>query len=264
MHPGVGLVKGAHHQSIVREEPAVATNGTFQSSIESAMLALTCDFNSPTDVEGTLGRVTSAAVSIIDGVDYADIMLISDGKARCVAPTDPVMVKLDATQMRHNAGPCLDAAVDASMIRCGDLESDVRWPGFSSEALAAGIRGVLSFQLFTHQGGAGALNLFSSERDSVGAEGVAVGAMLATHAAVVLMSSDRQRQFESALASRDLIGQAKGVLMAKLAVDAVRAFDLIVKQSQNTNTTVVVVAQQIIDAYATVGLDGHQRSRVGR
>jgi len=208
-------------------------------------------------VEGTLGRVTSAAVSIIDGVDYADIMLISDGKARCVAPTDPVMVKLDATQMRHNAGPCLDAAVDDSMIRCGDLESDVRWPEFTAEALAAGIRGVLSFQLFTHLGGAGALNLFSRERESVGPEGMAVGAMLATHAAIVLMTSNRQRQFESALANRDLIGQAKGVLMAKHAVDAVRAFDLIVKQSQNTNTTVRVVAQQVIDAYAPAKLDAN-------
>ena len=221
------------------------------------MLALTRDFITTTDLDCTLSRVTSAAVAIVDGVDYADIMLISDGQARSVAPTDPVMTKLDATQMRYDAGPCLDAAVADSMIRCGDLERDVRWPGFSSEALAAGIRGVLSFQLFTHRGGAGALNLFSSERDSVGAEGVAVGAMLATHAAVVLMSSDRQRQFESALASRDLIGQAKGVLMAKLAVDAVRAFDLIVKQSQNTNTTVRVVAQQVIDAYAPAKLDAN-------
>ena len=75
--------------------------------------------------------------------------------------------------------------------------------------------------------------------------------MLVTHAALVLMTSNRQRRFESALADRDLIGQAKGVLMAKLAVDAVRAFDLIVKQSKNTNTTVRVVAQQVIDAYAT-------------
>jgi hypothetical protein len=235
-----------------------------QLSIKSAMSALTRDFITANDVQSTLARVTSAAVSIIDGVDYADIMLISDGQAGSVAPTDPVMTKLDAAQMRHDAGPCLDAAVADSMIRCGDLECDVRWPEFTSEALAAGIRGVLSFQLFTHQGGAGALNLFSRGRDSVGAEGVAVGAMLATHAAVVLMSSDRQRQFESALASRDLIGQAKGVLMAKLAVDAVRAFDLIVKQSQNTNTTVRVVAQQVIDAYATDGADGHHRSRVRR
>ena len=215
----------------------MATDNGQLSQIELAMLALTRDFIVETDVESTLAEVTS---------------------------TDPLRTALDATQMRHGSGPCLDAAVDDSVIRSVDLHDEHRWPEFSAEALAAGVREVLSFQLFTRRGGAGALNLFGRERDCIDTEGVALGAMLATHAAVALMTSDRNTQFQSALASRDIIGQAKGVLMVKLAVDPLRAFELLVKQSQNSNTTVRVVAQQVVEAYATARVGDDQRAGSGR
>jgi hypothetical protein len=216
------------------------------------MRALSRDFVADTDTDSTLGRVTEAAVALIDGIEYADVMLVTDGAFRSVAPTDPVVSRLDGTQMEHGAGPCLDAAVEDSIIRSDDLELEQRWPQFTAEALAAGIRAVLSFQLVTFRGGRGALNLFGRGRDCVDAEGVALGAMLATHAAVVLMTSDRNQQFQSALASRDVIGQAKGVLMVKFAVDAVRAFDLMVRQSQSSNTPLRVVAQEVVDAHASL------------
>jgi AmiR/NasT family two-component response regulator len=68
-----------------------------------------------------------------------------------------------------------------------------------------------------------------------------------------MMAMDRQHEFESALASRDLIGQAKGIIMNQFSVDAVRAFEMMTKQSQNTNTPVRVVAQQIVDGFRNGG-----------
>ena len=73
--------------------------------------------------------------------------------------------------------------------------------------------------------------------------------MLATHAAGVMMTVNRRKEFESALVSRDLMGQAKGVLMNQFSIDAVRAFEMMVQQSQNTNTPVRIIAQQIVDTY---------------
>lgn len=81
------------------------------------------------------------------------------------------------------------------------------------------------------------------------ADGEVIGAMLATHAAGVMMADNRRQEFESALASRGFIGQAKDILMNQFSVDSVRAFELMVQQSQNTNTPVRVVAEQIIDVY---------------
>jgi AmiR/NasT family two-component response regulator len=77
-----------------------------------------------------------------------------------------------------------------------------------------------------------------------------VRAMLATHAAGVMVTVNRRQEFESVLASRDLIGQSKGILMSQLSIDALGAFDMMVRQSQDTNIPVRIVAQQIIDVYA--------------
>lgn len=82
------------------------------------------------------------------------------------------------------------------------------------------------------------------------AEGEAIGAMLATHAAGLMMTVNRRQEFESALASRDLMGQAKGVLMNRFSIDAVRAFEMMVQQSQTTNTPVRIIAEQIVEIHA--------------
>ena len=226
------------------------TGDEYLDSIQSAMESLTRDFaDTDEDIGAIIARLTSAAVSLINGVDYADVMLIQDGSFESVAPTDPLITELDAVQMQSGQGPCLEAAVDTSIVRCSDIENDKRWPTFTAAALAAGVHATLSFQLYTNRGGAGALNLFSRRSHSVDPEGEAIGAMLATHAATAMMSVKSGHQFRSALASRDVIGQAKGILMNRFTIDAVRAFELIVKQSQDTNIPVREIAQQIIDVY---------------
>jgi hypothetical protein len=223
-------------------------------SLESAMLALSRNFiTDGDDIPATLGRVTAAAVDLIKGVDYADVMLIQDDRYWSVAPTDPVVTELDEVQMQLNQGPCLQAATEDPIIRCSDLQHDERWPTFSGPALAAGIRGVLSYQLFTNRGGAGALNLFSRTVGAIDTEGEAIGAMLATHAAGVMMVVNRRQEFQSALATRDVIGQAKGIMMNQFSIDAVRAFELMVRQSQDTNIPVRVIAQRIVDVYTGSG-----------
>ena len=72
----------------------------------------------------------------------------------------------------------------------------------------------------------------------------AVGARLATHAATALIAANRQHQFESALASGDVIGQAKGI-MERCDLDAVRALELLTRMSQNSNTPVTVITGEI-------------------
>jgi len=70
--------------------------------------------------------------------------------------------------------------------------------------------------------------------------------MLATHAAIALIADDERLNFQAALASGDIIGQAKGKIMERFNVDAVRAFELLVKQSQNSNIRLAVVAEELV------------------
>ncbi|GFG67163.1 hypothetical protein MKUB_46530 [Mycobacterium kubicae] len=227
----------------------MASDAGYESSIRTAMAELARNIIADTEIDSTLARVTASAVALIRGVDYADVMLV-DGKGfRSVAPTDGVVTKLDATQMRLGEGPCLIAAVQDSVVRCADLRTEERWPAFAAASIEAGVLGVMSFQLFSHRGGAGALNLCSRVANAVDPEGQALGAILATHAATALAAASRTNEFRSALASRDLIGQAKGIIMNQFSLNAVRAFELMVRQSQDSNTPVRVVAQQIIDSY---------------
>ena len=90
------------------------------------------------------------------------------------------------------------------------------------------------------------MNLFGFKPDVFNPENEAVAAMLATHAAVALIANDERLQFQSALASRDVIGQAKGMIMERFDVDAVRAFELLKKLSQGSNTRLVAVAEELV------------------
>ena len=125
------------------------------------MRELTENFVDEANLDQNLGRVTAAAVELIDGVDYADVLLIDGGRFRSVAPTDAIVSDLDELQMRTEQGPCLEAAEDHTAIRSPDLEQDPRWPAFSSAAVAAGVRSLVSFQLFVQGTSMGALDVYA-------------------------------------------------------------------------------------------------------
>jgi ANTAR domain/GAF domain len=198
-------------------------------------------------IEQTLSELTEAAVQLVDGVDCAGVLLIKDGEFISVAGTSAVASTLDQAQRDTGEGPCVDAAERDVIVRCNDLRADSRWPRFSEIAISTGVLSVMSFRLYTQGVDSGALNLFGFGTGSFTAEPEALGAMLATHAAVSLAASNRQLQFESALASRDLIGQAKGIIMERFNVDAVRAFDLLRRISQESNTSVKEIAARLTE-----------------
>ena len=216
--------------------------------IRVAMSELTRPPAGETDLDKTLAAVTSTAVKLIDGVDCADVMVLDNGKVESLAPTHPLAGELDAAQIRLQQGPCLQAALAQDVVHCPDLAGDDRWPQFAAVALDAGVNSMLSFRLYSHSTGSGALNLFGYTTGPFNAEDLLVGAMLATHAANALLAINKQRQFESALASRDIIGQAKGMLMERFEVSAVRAFEMMTTLSQDTNTPLRVVAHRITEA----------------
>ena len=223
-------------------------------AIRTTMVELVQNFRADTDLEILVGVFTAAAVDLIDEIDFADIMLIRDGRFESVKPTAPFLVELDGLQVHFGEGPCLAAAGADSVVRCPNLAEDTRWPRFAAAAEELGVLGMLSFQLYTRAGGTGALNLFSLEPvDHFKPEAEAVGAMLATHAAAAFIATDEHRQMQSALASRDLIGQAKGIIMERFQVNAVRAFELLKRLSQDANVKLVQVAQQVIDSSETGG-----------
>jgi GAF domain-containing protein len=212
------------------------------------MAALARNVAVPVAVEDVLSGVTAAVLELVPGAEHAGLLLLGrGGKYETLVPTADVMYKIDHLQIVTGQGPCVEAAVDDLIVRTDDFETETRWPDYSKQVLGLGVRSALSFKLYTAQRTAGALNIFSTEPHAFDAESEAIGSVLAAHAAAAILASRQEEQLQSALSSRDLIGQAKGIIMERYDVDAVRAFEMLRELSQSGNVKLVDIAKQVID-----------------
>ena len=202
-------------------------------------------------VDDVLVDVTAAAKELIAGVDIAGVLLVGKGGThQTLAPTSDVMFKLDELQMTTGEGPCLQAALDEIVIRTDDFRDEPRFPNYAPKVVELGLLSALSLKLYTADRTAGALNLFGYEPRPWNSEAETIGMVLAAHAASAILASRESEQLQSALSTRDRIGQAQGIIMERCQIDDVRAFEMLRKLSQDTNTKLVDVAHRVIDTPA--------------
>jgi GAF domain-containing protein len=197
-------------------------------------------------VQATLDKIVELAVSTIDGCDHAGVTLVEDGAVRTPAASDDVPELVDTVQYETGEGPCLDAIREHEVFQTDDLTQEARWPNFSRRAAGeSGVLSILAYRLFVEADTMGALNLFSRERDAFDADDRAVGSIFAAHAAVALSAARQKDQLEQAIATRDVIGQAKGILMARQDVTADQAFEMLRRGSQRLNIKLRDLAKQV-------------------
>lgn len=200
------------------------------------------------DVDSVVAGLVESAVADIPGAQYAGITVVTKRSGVATeAATHRYPVVLDDIQRQHRQGPCLAAQFEQHMMRIPDLAVEARWPAYCRAALAATpIRSVLSFELFNGDQVMGALNIFAEDAEVFSGETEDVGLVFATHAALAWSSVRKEHEFASALASRDIIGQAKGMVMERYRVNAVRAFELLKNLSQESNTPLAQIAQRLV------------------
>jgi transcriptional regulator with GAF, ATPase, and Fis domain len=218
-------------------------DGTIQSTIAELVSALVRGAG----IEEMLTKLTSASVALVPGAEFAKISLIENGHLHSIAATSELAAVLDGAQQAAGHGPCLDAVNAQTPIRSSDLGTDVRWPRFAVTATSAGVHTVLSCPMDMPGATGAALSLFGSQPGAMGIRADAAAAMLAHHAAIVLFTAEHERQFKAALATRDVIGQAKGMIIERFGVDSARAFAMLKKMSQQTNTPVRQLAAGVVN-----------------
>lgn len=197
-------------------------------------------------VEATMDRIVKLAVQTIDGCDHAGISFVQGRTITTPAASDDVPVRVDAVQYEAHEGPCLDAIREREVFTTDDLRRERRWPHFSARAVAeSGVLSMLCFRLFVEENTLGALNLYSRTEAAFDADDWTVGSVFAAHAAVALSAAIKQQQLEEAVESRDVIGQAKGILMAREHVTADEAFDMLRRGSQRLNVKLRELAGKI-------------------
>lgn len=200
------------------------------------------------NLEQTLGQIVEAAVATIPGVDAGSISVTEHGRIETRHPTSEAIRKLDETQSQLGEGPCISAIEDpppSGVVSAQDFagEDAERWPRFASYAVEAGYRALLSIQLSTEGGPRAALNLYAQRPDSFDEHSRVLAGLFGVQAALLLYGSNEAAQLQRAVDSRDLIGQAKGILMERFTVDDEAAFGMLVRSSQDTNLKVTAVAE---------------------
>jgi GAF domain-containing protein len=201
-----------------------------------------------------LPSIVEAARGIVPGTRWAGISLIQGKKVVLQVASSRFVAELDQLQADLNEGPCLTTLREHHTVHIDDMRTETRWAAFAREAHQRGILSLLSFQLFVHSENLGALNLYGDESGVFSEDSFLFGGILAQHAAVAMIGAAHQTQFDDALATRDVIGQAKGMLMHRDNLTGLQAFSLLTRASQQTNMKLVAIARWLLDQHES-GLD---------
>lgn len=198
------------------------------------------------DLPETLQAIVHAAAGTIPGAQHASISAV---KARrevvTLAATGELPRAVDRAQYETGQGPCLDSLFEQRTVRLSDVGAEERWPQFCARAAERGMGSMLSLQLFVDGDDLGALNLHSEAVNAFDDDSEHVGLLFASHAAVAMAGAQEQNRLREGMHTRDLIGQAKGILMERFNIDAEQAFRLLVKASQDRNQKLRDIAHQL-------------------
>jgi GAF domain-containing protein len=212
-----------------------------------------------TSVRGVLQRVVDATRVAVRGADLVSVTLRAPGGFHTPVETEPLATRLDEVQYRLDEGPCVEATRTAGLgvTFCSDLGDCPEFPRFGQAAVGMGVGSVLAVGLFPHGSDTprmGALNIYSRHVGGLDELDRDIALVLAAHASTALAATMactaaelEAAQLRQALNSRDVIGQAKGILMERRKISAEDAFDMLRSASQSLNLKLTRVAQTLVD-----------------
>ncbi len=207
-----------------------------------------------------LERIVRAAKAVV-GADVISVTWRQGDEFTTPVETDPIASKADAVQYEHREGPCVEATLDDGLgfAASSDLRHDTRWTRFGPAAADLGLHAVFATGMFPRDAGRrmGALNYYSRTPGGLDHVDKDVALVFATHASVALRGAQvveaaelRATQLTEAVRSRDVIGQAKGILMERRGLNADEAFDTLRRTSQDLNVKLRDLAQTLAERRA--------------
>jgi GAF domain-containing protein len=195
-----------------------------------------------------LNKVVQSAVASVPGAEFSGISFLN--AARRIVPrvqTDPMIGVIDELQTKLTEGPCMTVMRGPDVVvRSDDLTTEQRWPQFTAGAREFGLATLMSFRLYVGDRTTGSLSMFSSKAGAFDDEAEAMGELFATHAAIAMHGAEQAHTYSEALRSRDVIGQAKGLLMERLKITEQQAFATLADLSQRRNRKLRDIATDIM------------------
>ncbi|NNM48221.1 GAF and ANTAR domain-containing protein [Knoellia koreensis] len=200
-----------------------------------------------------LETLVQAVNSNIDGCDAVGVTVVMEDRPRTAAYTTAGTLEIDAVQYAVGDGPCLDAFRNRRANLVSFARGEERWPAFMDACDPGDVQTLYALPLVSGDRCYGALNLYAYAADAFDGLEMGVVELAASRAADAIaagveLSGARAvaGQMEQAMASRAVIEQAKGVLMARHGINEKVAFELLRRQSQEQNLKVRLLAAQLV------------------
>ncbi len=203
------------------------------------------------DVQRTLNRMCKLLVETVDGCNHAVVTVVRNDHLESPAASDNVGPVVDAIQLEVNDGPCVEAIREHQTVLTNDLTTETRWPQFSRRAVeATGVHSMLAFRMFIAGDTLGSLNLYSRQPRAFSEESLAVGTIFAAHASVALRAAQAKEDFarlREVLEARELVAQAKGILMGRQGISSQAALDILQRGAERLRIELRELARRVVE-----------------
>jgi GAF domain-containing protein len=204
------------------------------------------------ELPDVLTEVVQIARRALPGSEATSITLIRDDKAFTAACDGQLAMDADELQYKRGYGPCLDAGRAGELFLVTDMRTEHRWPDYARHAAARGVGSSLSVPLPFQGATIGALNNYATTAGAFGEDDVALGQEAAAFVAIAVGNAEAAARatqdvtnMRTAMLSRSVIEQAKGILMERYKVTAEQAFTLLTHASQRSNVKLRDVAEEL-------------------
>jgi len=231
---------------------------TYGPMLLSAFAPLARQLFGTGNLRDTLAQVLKFTVGTVAGCDFAGVTLYQHGHVINTITSDAIAAELDDIQFATGIGPAAGAMAGEDPVYVPDLAAVPRWPVLTATAAQLGVSSALCFGLCVQRpaqwSALGALTLYSATPDAFSDDDQEFGSVLAAYMGITVAIAQRHDEVDRreaalhrALSTRDIIGQAKGILMERQRLSAGDAFDLMRRVSQRLNRKLADVAQQLAE-----------------
>ena len=205
-------------------------------------------------LDALLQRVVQLARRTVAGAHAVSITVVDNGRYRTSNSVGAEALAIDEAQYALNDGPCLQGIRTGEQRQFTMDEVGGRWSTVAERAEELGVASVLSTPLMVEERGSiGALNVYATEDDAFGDEARGTASLLGEHAAILLgnafalTGANRlNEQLRQAVTSREIIGEAKGILMERESCTRDEAFDILRRASQRENRKLRELAEELV------------------
>ncbi len=191
--------------------------------------------------------IVAKAVEIVDACEHAVISERIGKQLRTAAATSGIAGACDELQHRRNEGPAVEVAWNTEVSLVSDAAQETRWPQLGRRISDLGMSSVLAVRLAAGPQMLGSLSFYSATPEAYDASAIAIAYSFATHAAVALFAARQGAALTHSVEARHVIGMAQGIVMARYGLDRERAFDLLRRLSNHSNTKLRDVAQRVVE-----------------